>query len=71
MFTIGLLLFAEPPVPRIVFVVPVLWAAVGSLAAFWLGVFEDLALIIAGVIGLSAALFSHPPGPPLLRESRS
>jgi hypothetical protein len=70
-FTIGLLLFAEPPAPRAVFIVPLLWTAVGSLAAFWLGVFEDLALVVAGVIGLAAALFSYPPAPPLLRESRS
>jgi hypothetical protein len=70
-FTIGLLLFAEPPVPRVVFVVPVLWAAVGSLAAFSLVVFEDLALIVAGVIGLATALVSSPPAALLLRQSRS
>jgi len=51
-FTLGLLLFAAHPVPRSVFVVPVLWAAVGSLAAFRLGVLEDLALLVAGVLTL-------------------
>jgi hypothetical protein len=70
-FTIGLLLFAEPPVSRLVFVVPVLWTAVGSLAALWLGVFEDLALVVAGVIGFATALVSSLPAPPLLRQSRS
>ncbi len=70
-FTLGLLLFAEPPVPRAVFVVPVLWAAVGSLAAFWLGVYEDLALVVAGVIGGFAALCLHPPADRLLHTSRS
>jgi hypothetical protein len=70
-FTLGLLLFAESPAPRAVFVVPILWTAVGALAAFWLGVYEDLALLVAGVIGLAAMLFSYPAGPPLLHESRS
>jgi len=51
-FTLGLLLFAVPPVPRWVLVVPLLWAAVGSLAAFQLGVLEDLALLAAGAIAV-------------------
>ena len=69
-FTLGLLLFAEPPVPRAVFIVPVLWAAVGSLAAFWFGVYEDLALMVAGVAGLFAAVFWHRPANRALRASR-
>src|SRR6478735_636787 len=35
-FTIGVLLFAKAPVPRSAFIVPVLWALVGSTAAFTL-----------------------------------
>ena len=37
-------------VPRFVAVVPVLWAAVGSSAAFVLGITADLALVLAGVL---------------------
>jgi hypothetical protein len=37
-------------VPRFVAIVPVLWAAVGSSAAFALGMTADLALIIAGAL---------------------
>jgi hypothetical protein len=48
-FTLGLLLFAAQPVPRWVLIVPLMWAVVGSVAAFRLGVFEDLALLAAGV----------------------
>ena len=51
-FTLGLLLFADRP-PRAVFVVPLLWAAVGSLAAFQLGVYEDLALLASGGVVLA------------------
>jgi hypothetical protein len=49
-FTLGMLLFAAHPVPRWVLVVPLLWAAVGSVAAFQLGVIEDLALLAASVV---------------------
>ena len=54
-FTLGLLLFASAPVPRLAFLVPVLWAAVGSTAAFALGVVEDYGLLVAGIIGTLAA----------------
>jgi hypothetical protein len=52
-FTLGLLLFASPPAPRLAFLVPLLWAAVGSLAAFSLGVVEDFGLLAAGIAGLA------------------
>jgi len=58
-FTIGLLLFVAPPVPRAAFLVPLLWTAVGSVAAFSLGVSEDYGLLAAGIVAL-AALFTTP-----------
>jgi hypothetical protein len=58
-FTIGVLLFGAAPVPRSVFIVPVLWAAVGSAAAFQFGVLQDLGLLPAGIAGVAAACF--PP----------
>ncbi len=61
-FTIGILMFAMPPVPRSVFIVPVLWAAVGSMAAFRLGVFQDMGLLAAGLVGVVAAIIA-PSGP--------
>jgi hypothetical protein len=51
-FTLGLLLFAGR-LPWPVYVVPLLWAAVGSLAAFQLGVYQDLALLVSAAIVLS------------------
>jgi hypothetical protein len=56
LFTIGVLLFAHAPVPRSVFVVPALWTAVGSTAAFSLGVYQDLGLLVAGVVAVVAML---------------
>jgi hypothetical protein len=61
-FTLGMLLFAAPPVPRLALVVPILWAAVGSSAVFGLGVVEDLGLLIAG-IGVLVAAFVRPQAP--------
>jgi hypothetical protein len=60
-FTLGLLLFAVHPVPRWVFVVPLAWAAVGSVAAFQLGVLEDLALLVAGILALIMTLKQSAP----------
>ena len=55
-FTVGVLLLAGSPVPRVLFVVPVLWAAIGASAAFALGVWQDLGLLVAGAVGLLALL---------------
>jgi hypothetical protein len=51
-YTIGMLVLAGPTVPRVMFVVPLLWAIVGSLAAFTLGVTQDLVLLVAAAIAL-------------------
>lgn len=48
-FTIGLLTFAAPWPRRRLLVVPVLWSAIGSTAAFSLGVPQDYGLAVAGI----------------------
>jgi len=48
--TFGLLLFARG-VPRHLLVIPTLWAVSGVLW-FYLGMFEDAGLVIAGVVGV-------------------
>ena len=66
-FTIGTLLFARGAVPRSLLVVPVLWSAVGSSAAFTLGVYQDLGLLVAGVVAVMAmtpVMTSRRPTPP-------
>lgn len=52
-FTLGILAFLAAPLPKTVFVVPVLWSAVGVQAAFFLGVPQDLGLGVAGILGLA------------------
>ena len=49
LITAGLLI-TSVDVPRFVNVVPMLWAVVGSSAAFILGIRADLALVIAGAV---------------------
>jgi hypothetical protein len=59
-FTLGVLLFAVRPAPRVVFVVPLLWSAIGSLAAFSLGVRQDIGLLVAAAV-VVPALASNTP----------
>lgn len=49
-FTIGVLCFLAAPFPRYVLAAPVLWAAIGCQAAFLLGVYQDLGLLVAGIM---------------------
>jgi hypothetical protein len=58
--TIGMLAFMREPYPRSVLIVPVLWCAVGVQAAFFLAMPQDLALALAGVIGLGLLVRSEP-----------
>ena len=51
-FTIGVLCFAVPPTPRSPLLVPLLWCLVGTQAAFLFGVWPDLGLIAAAVVGV-------------------
>jgi hypothetical protein len=57
-FTFGALLFAAEPVPKSVFVVPLAWAVVGSLAAFQLGVLQDLGLLASGLTILMVSIIA-------------
>ena len=49
-FTLGILLLAEPPVPLHLLVIPVLWAVVGGAIGWVLDMPRDLALPIAAVL---------------------
>jgi len=62
-FTLGALLLASPHAPRRLYVVPLLWAAIGSVAAFQLGVPQDFGLAVAGLIGLWGCLDRRAPRP--------
>lgn len=61
LFTIGVLAFAAPPLPRVVLIAPLLWCLVGSQGAFLLDVRADLALGAAAAI---TVWFMLRPGRP-------
>jgi hypothetical protein len=58
-FTFGLLLRSGRSVPLYVLPIPVVWALLGTSSAYLLGVWEDLGLVVAALIG--AALLINVP----------
>ncbi len=56
-FTLGILLWTTRRFPRTLIVIPALWSLVGSSAAFTLGIWEDVGLLVAGVVGTVAIMF--------------
>jgi hypothetical protein len=64
-YTVGLMLLASPSVPRVLFIVPVLWALVGSMAAMTLGLTQDLMLWLAGIAAVWAIAAPAPAAPRL------
>jgi hypothetical protein len=69
-FTLGLLLWAEPPIPWPLLTVPLAWSAVGTSAALQLGVREDLGLAFAGVMFALLTFFPRLGRTPLPAAAR-
>jgi hypothetical protein len=57
LFTLGLLLLADPRPPLRLWIVPLTWSLIGGSAAFLLGLPQDWLLLAAGPIALLAAYF--------------
>lgn len=62
-FTFGLLLLSDRPVPRWLLPIPLLWSLIGLAAATTLGMIEDLPLPVAGVLGTALLLLRDRPHP--------
>jgi hypothetical protein len=58
-FTFGLLLLAQAPVPRGLLVVPFAWSLVGGSAAFLLGVPQDWLLLFSGLAVVPIVMRDH------------
>jgi hypothetical protein len=58
-FTFGLLLWTERPVPRLLLVIPFLWSLVGVSAAISLDRGEDLGLVVAALLGTALLLWRN------------
>jgi hypothetical protein len=59
LFSFGVLLLAQPPVPRRLLVIPLVWALVGGSAAFLLAVPQDWPLLFSGLL-VVPWLWRHP-----------
>ena len=67
--TFGLLVWATPPLPRVLLIAPVLWALVGTSVVWQFGMLEDLGLPVAAIVTLTMALRSRR-GRPLAEGKR-
>jgi hypothetical protein len=60
-FTFGMLMFLDRRPPVYVYLIPLLWSVLGVTAVYLFGVYEDLGMLAAGVIG-SLLLFRKGSG---------
>lgn len=58
-YTFGILLWANGPVPRWLVVIPAAWSLLGTSAVFSFGMTEDLGLLVAGLVA-APLLWTHP-----------
>lgn len=58
-FTFGILMFLSKKFPYYIISIPMIWALVGSTAAFRLSIYEDIGLLIAGVVGFTLLIFKN------------
>ena len=59
-FTLGLLLWSDPPVARLLLIIPALWSLLGFSAALSLGMTEDYGLLVAGILATTLLFFARP-----------
>lgn len=62
-FTFGLLLWADPPVPLRLVLIPAIWSLIGFSAAYSLSMTEDYGLLIAGILATAQLVYrarQHP-----------
>jgi hypothetical protein len=55
-FTFGLLLLTDKKVSKLLLIIPLLWA-IGGVMPVSVGIYEDIGLIIAGVLGTAMILY--------------
>lgn len=56
-FTFGILLWTDTKLSKYLLVIPVLWSIIGFSAAFQWGVWEDVMLLVAGVVTATMVIY--------------
>lgn len=57
-FSVGMLCFLTRPYPRYILLAPLAWSVIGTQAAFLFGVYQDLGLLVAGLVAVLLMLRS-------------
>ncbi|MBI3967879.1 MAG: hypothetical protein HY329_19755 [Chloroflexi bacterium] len=70
-FTLGLLLLAEPPLPKRLIVIPFLWSLLGATAPVLFGVVEDYGLLVTGLLSAGLILWRDHHVAPRSRSQAS
>ncbi len=70
-FTFGLLLWTQKPLPKYLVIIPLIWSLIGFVAALQLGIREDIGLLLAGVIGTFLIVLRDRKGRPAEVAGRS
>jgi hypothetical protein len=55
-FTFGMFLWTGAKVPKITLVIPLIWSFIGFSAALTMGIYEDVGLLVAGVVGTTLVI---------------
>lgn len=58
-FTFGMLLWSAKKAPVYIIILPFIWSVIGASAAINFGVYEDIGLLVAGVVGVILILVSN------------
>jgi hypothetical protein len=58
-FTFGILLFANKKMPMHLLIIPLLWSVIGFTAALTLTIYEDIGLLVAGIITFVLLIISN------------
>ncbi len=58
-FTFGMLLFINKKIKVTLIILPLIWSLIGFMAALKLSVYEDIGLLIAGLLGFTLLLINN------------
>jgi hypothetical protein len=67
-FTFGILLWTVGKVPKVILAIPFLWSLIGFSAALTMGIYEDIGLLVSGVVG-TALIMTRPFPDPAQRDT--